>query len=115
MLKRLARLFTIKTRFEAALVIYAIATGAVIRGALFMAQYPGLLGKLMAVCCLGVVFIAGAKLFDSVRRGPPAIAMGPHRTVARHFRSPALRPRQRRRAGERATRFGAARTATRTT
>lgn len=64
---RLKRLFTIKTRFEAFLVIYAIAVGAVERGQHYMAQYPGNGGLLLALACSGVVFMAGGKLLDSVR------------------------------------------------
>ena len=71
MLKRLARLFIIKTRFEAFLVIYAIAVGAVERGRHYMEVYPGNSGILLAVVCTGVVFIAGAKLLDSVRPAEP--------------------------------------------
>lgn len=75
MLKRLARLFTIKTRFEAFLVTYAIAVGAVERGQHYLQQYPGTLGLFMALCCTGVVFLAGGKLLDSVRPQPaPATA-----------------------------------------
>ena len=66
-MKRLARLFTIKTRFEAFLVIYAIAVGAVERGLHYMDQFPGVGGYLLALCCTGVVFLAGGKLLDSVR------------------------------------------------
>jgi len=69
-LKRLARLFVIKTRTEAYLVTYAIAIGAVERGQHYMAQYPGYGGWLLAAACTGVPFIAGAKLLDSVRPAP---------------------------------------------
>lgn len=64
---RIKRLFTIKTRFEAFLVIYAIAVGSVERGQHYMAQYPGFGGLLLALACSGVVFVAGGKLLDSVR------------------------------------------------
>lgn len=75
MVKRLARLFTIKTRTEAFLVIYAIAVGAVERGLHYMQQYPGFGGYLLALCCTGVVFLAGGRLLDSVRPAlAPAIA-----------------------------------------
>ena len=67
MLKKLSRLFTIKTRLEAFLVTYAIAVGAVERGVHYMQNYPGNGGVLLATACLGVPFIAGAKLLDSVR------------------------------------------------
>lgn len=71
MRSKFARLFTIKTRLEAFLVTYAIAVGAVERGLHYTQQYPGNGGILLAVACLGVPFIAGAKLLDSVR---PAMA-----------------------------------------
>ena len=64
---RVARLFTIKTRFEAFLVIYAIAAGAAERGLHYMAMMPGWPGMLLAFACTGVVFVAGAKLLDAVR------------------------------------------------
>ena len=113
MLKRFARLFTIKTRFEAALVIYAIASGAVIRGFMFLQQYPGWLGIAMGLGCLGVVFIAGAKLFDSVRVHEPAIAQGPWKVPTRHYRGAELRPRRRRRASDRRPRLGSGKAAIR--
>lgn len=82
MLKRFARLFTIKTRLEAYLVTYAIAVGAIERGIHYMQNYPGNGGILLACACLGVPFIAGAKLLDSVRPAPqPALAPAP---IARH-------------------------------
>ena len=81
MLKRLARLFTIKTRFEAFLVTYAIAVGAVERGRHYIEIYPGNSGILLAVVCTGVVFIAGAKLLDSVRAAEPALV--PARAIPR--------------------------------
>ena len=74
MFKRLGRLFKIKTRFEAFLVIYAIAVGSVERGMHYMQQFPGYGGYLLALACTGVVFLAGGKLLDSVR---PAAALAP--------------------------------------
>ena len=68
--QRVGRLFTIKTRLEAFLVIYAIALGAVERGKHYVEAYPGFGGWLLAIACTGVVFIAGAKLLDSVRPSP---------------------------------------------
>lgn len=85
--KRLARLFTIKTRFEAFLVIYAIAVGAVERGRHYMDVYPGNLGWVFATLACGVVFVAGAKLLDSVRpeeKAPVlATAVRPRRRISR--------------------------------
>src|SRR4051794_16702501 len=83
MLSKIGRLFTIKTRLEAWLVIYAIALGAVERGRHYLEAYPGVGGWLLALACTGVVFIAGAKLLDSVRPAEPALAAGPYRAEAR--------------------------------
>jgi hypothetical protein len=79
MLKKIGRLFTIKTRFEAWLVIYAIALGAVERGRLYVETYPGWGGWLLAAACTAVVFVAGGKLLDSVTVRAPALAAGPYR------------------------------------
>ena len=73
---RVKRLFTIKTRFEAYLVIYAIALGAIERGRHYLDVYPGFSGWLLAGACTGVVFVAGAKLLDSVM-AQPAVAARP--------------------------------------
>ena len=83
MLKKIGRLFTIKTRFEAWLVIYAIALGAVERGQHYLQTYPGFGGWLLAIACTGVVFVAGGKLLDSVKPAQPAIAAGPYRAPIR--------------------------------
>jgi len=77
MLRKIGRLFTIKTRTEAWLVIYAIAVGSVERGQHYLHTFPGYGGYLLAVACTGVVFVAGAKLLDSVKP-KPAIAIGPY-------------------------------------
>ena len=85
MLKKIGRLFQIKTRLEAWLVIYAIALGAVERGRHYLDAYPGWGGWLLALACTGVVFIAGAKLLDSVKQPQPAIAGGSYRApIRRH-------------------------------
>ena len=85
---RLARLFTIKTRTEALFLTYAIAVGAIERGLHYVDQYPGYGGWLLALACLGVPFVAGAKLIDSVKKKPvavvaPALASLPRRHGAR--------------------------------
>jgi hypothetical protein len=82
MLQKIGRLFTIKTRLEAWLVIYAIALGAVERGRHYLEAYPGWGGWMLALACTGVVFIAGGKLLDSVRPPVPATA-GPYRAPVR--------------------------------
>jgi hypothetical protein len=92
---RIARLFTIKTRWEAWLVIYAIAVGAVERGQHYLATYPGSGGWLLALACTGVVFIAGAKLLDSVKPAPAAVAVGPYAATSRRADVSRSRPRLR--------------------
>ncbi len=67
MIRRLARLFTIKTRWEALLVIYALALGAVERGLHYVETYPGFGGWLLFAACTSVVFMAGARLLDLTR------------------------------------------------
>ncbi|HET7708226.1 MAG TPA: hypothetical protein VFK50_01680 [Sphingomicrobium sp.] len=78
MLKKLGRLFQIKTRSEAWLIIYAIALGAVERGRHYIEAYPGWGGWVLAMACTGVVFLAGAKILDSVRPQPAAVKIGPY-------------------------------------
>ena len=74
-LRKIGRLFVIKTRLEAYLVTYAIAVGSIERGAHYLQQYPGNGGWLLAAACLGVPFVAGAKLLDSVRPAPAGSAV----------------------------------------
>ncbi len=68
MLKKVARLFIIKTRFEAFAIIYAIAVGAVARGSIYLDSYPGFQGYLLFAACTGAVFLAGAKILDATDR-----------------------------------------------
>ena len=91
---RVKRWFTIKTRFEAFLVIYAIALGAVERGRIYIETYHGANGWILAAAATGVVFVGGAKLLDSVRPVPVPVpikgaALTPARRVSRN------RPRSR--------------------
>jgi hypothetical protein len=69
MLKKALRLFVIKTRLEAWAIIYALAVGAVTRGQIYLAKFPGVGGWLLYACCTGAVFMAGAKILDATR-GP---------------------------------------------
>ena len=66
MWSRVKRLFTIKTKFEAFLVIYGLATGAVERGFHYHQQMPGYSGWLLFAVCPISVFMAGGRLIDSV-------------------------------------------------
>ncbi len=67
MLRKVSRLFVIKTRFEAFLIIYALALGATERGSLYLTQYPGWGGKLLFLACTCAVFMAGAKILDCLK------------------------------------------------
>ncbi len=67
---RIARLFVIKTRWEAWAVIYALALGAVERGQAYREVYPGAIGWLFFVVCTAAVFMAGGILLDATRRRP---------------------------------------------
>ena len=65
-MKTLRRLFSIRTKFEVFLVIYALALGAMERGQAYLAMYPGVGGKLLALACTGSVFLAGGLMIDAV-------------------------------------------------
>lgn len=67
MLRKISRLFVIKTRLEAYLIIYALALGAVERGSVYLIQFPGFGGKLLFLACTGAVFMAGAKILDCLK------------------------------------------------
>jgi hypothetical protein len=67
MFAKFKRLFVIKTRIEAFLVIYALGLGACERGIIYLHQYPGWGGKLLFLACTGAVFLAGAKILDALR------------------------------------------------
>lgn len=65
MFSRIARLFVIKSKFEAFLIIYGLATGAVERGVHYLETFPGVGGWMMFFLCPIAVFMAGAKILDS--------------------------------------------------
>ncbi len=67
MLRKLGRLFVIKTNWEAYLIIYALALGATSRGTVYLEQYPGWGGWLLFLACTGAVFLAGAKILDCLK------------------------------------------------
>ncbi|WP_114522275.1 hypothetical protein [Altererythrobacter sp. ZODW24] len=67
MFSKIGRLFVIKTKWEAYLIIYALALGATARGSDYLTQYPGFGGKLLFLACTGAVFLAGAKILDCIR------------------------------------------------
>ena len=97
-MSRIAPLFTIRTRTEVWFVIYAIALGAVERAQHYLRTYDGLNGWILALACTAVVFLAGAKLLDSVRPAAEEADAVPY--PARRRRRPAVirnRPTARRR------------------
>ena len=97
MMTRVGRLFTLKTRTEAWLVIYAIALGAVERGRHYLEAYPGTTGWILALACTGVVFLAGAKLLDSTRPvEKAAVALAATPPARRRVQVSRSRPRFRR-------------------
>jgi hypothetical protein len=67
-MKKFARLFTIKTKFEAFVVIYGLGLGAVERGVHYLQQYPGYGGWLLFAVSPLAVFMAGTRILDSVER-----------------------------------------------
>jgi len=69
MFAKLKRLFTIKTRFEAFMVIYALGVGAVDRGFHYLERYPGIGGWLLFAACPVAVFMAGGRILDSLDAG----------------------------------------------
>jgi hypothetical protein len=67
MLRKLGRLFVIKNRFEAFLIIYALALGATARGTAYLHEYPGIGGQLLFLATTGAVFLGGAKILDCLK------------------------------------------------
>ena len=67
MLKKISRLFVIKTRWEAYLIIFALALGAMERGAQYLDRFPGWGGWLLMAACSGAVFLGGAKILDCLK------------------------------------------------
>lgn len=67
MLRKIGRLFVIKTRVEAFVIIYALALGATSRGSAYIDQFPGIGGKLLFLATTGAVFLAGAKMLDCLK------------------------------------------------
>lgn len=67
MLRKIARLFVIKNRLEAFVIIYALALGATSRGAAYMEEYPGIGGQLLFLAATGAVFLAGAAILDGLK------------------------------------------------
>lgn len=67
MLHKFLRLFVIKNRFEAFVIIFALALGAMNRGADYLIQYPGISGQLLFWAASGAVFLGGAAILDGLK------------------------------------------------
>lgn len=67
MLRKIGRLFVIKNRIEAFVIIYALALGATSRGSAYLEQYPGGWGIALFLATTGAVFLAGAAILDSLK------------------------------------------------
>lgn len=67
MLRKIGRLFVIKSRWEAYMVIYALGLGATERGVVYLHRFPGYGGDLLFLACTGAVFMAGAKILDCLK------------------------------------------------
>ncbi|MEE9434213.1 MAG: hypothetical protein V3V15_08245 [Sphingorhabdus sp.] len=65
-MKKLKRLFQIKTKTEVFIITYALAMGAVKRGQDYLAIYPGYLGDFFFLLTTGAVFLAAVKMLDAV-------------------------------------------------
>ena len=65
-LKKIKRLFQIKTKFEVYLITYALAMGSTKRGEDYLLQYPGKLGWIFFALTCGAVFLAAAKMLEAV-------------------------------------------------
>lgn len=67
-IRLIARLFVIKTRWEALAVIYALGLGAADRGMRYLDIYPGIGGWILFAACTAAVFMAGARLLELTRK-----------------------------------------------
>ena len=65
---RFSRLFVIKTKFEAFLVIYGLGAGAVERGVHYLQSYPGLGGELLFAASPVAVWAISPPMRISSRR-----------------------------------------------
>lgn len=68
MMTRIGKLFTIKSKFEAYVILYGLATGAVERGQHYLVQYPGWSGWMLFSVCSLAVFMAGRAILNGLDR-----------------------------------------------
>ena len=67
MLRKIGRLFVIKNRLEAFVIIYALALGATARGMAYLDDYPSYWGEALFLASTGAVFLGGAAILDSLK------------------------------------------------
>ena len=67
MLRKIGRLFVIKNRLEAFVIIYALALGATTRGLSYLEQYPPYWGEALFLAACAAVMLAGAAILDSLK------------------------------------------------
>ncbi len=67
MLRKIGRLFVIKNRIEAFVIIYALALGATSRGLAYLEQYPPYWGEALFLAACAAVMLAGAAILDSLK------------------------------------------------
>lgn len=67
MLRKIGRLFVIKNRFEAFVIIYALALGATTRGLSYLEQYPPYWGEALFLAACTAVLLAGAAILDGLK------------------------------------------------
>ena len=89
LLTKIGRLFVIKTRTEAFMIIYALGLGAVERGQHYLVSYPGTGGWLLASACTGSVFLAGAAILDGLKA--KAALQSAHQATTPEARNEAIR------------------------
>ncbi len=65
-MKKLTRLFQVKTKVEVFMITYALGLGAVKRGEDYLLQYPGKMGWVFFALCTGAVFFASAKMLEAI-------------------------------------------------
>lgn len=66
-LRKFGRLFVIKNRVEAYLIIFALALGAMDRGSHYVEAFPNWYGWTLFWACGGAVILAGAKILDCLK------------------------------------------------
>ena len=67
MLRKIGRLFIIKNRFEAFVIIYALALGATTRGIAYLEKYPPYWGEALFLAACTAVMLAGAAILDGLK------------------------------------------------